>query len=872
MRTTFKYSLLALACAGLHAPAAHADSWSFDPSMLNGGGRSADIAIFEQGGQLPGIYLVDILLNGERVDNREMVFHQAKDADGRPELKTCLTRAQLTRYGVRVEAFPQLFPADAGEVGSDAAQCARLSAIPQAKEIFAFNSQRLLLSIPQVALRPKPQGIAPQELWDDGIPAFLLNYRANAARSEYRGYGNAASEALYAQLEPGVNLGPWRLRNLTTWQKQGRAEGKWQTAWTYAERGLYQQKSRLTLGDRYTSSEVFDSVPFRGVMLASDDLMVPFNQREFAPVVRGIARSQARIEVRQNGYIIYTTTVAPGAFALTDLPLSGSGGDLQIRVTEADGSAQLFTVPATTPAIALREGYLKYGLMAGRYRPADAGAKESGVAQATVMYGLPWGLTAYGGLQGAENYQAATLGLGASLGYAGAISVDGIQSQGQTRGQDTRRGQSWRLRYSKTFEATGTGFTLASYQYASSGFKSLSEVLDSYRGEASDFRYQEGERDQRKSRTTLTFSQSLGALGYVSLSGSRENYWQRSQHRDELTASWGSGYRGASWSLNLTQRQRQGAASSGQRESKNEQEVSLWLSLPLDRWLGGNTRASWQTLSGSGRDTQHELGLNGDALDRRLNWDVRERMTPGSRYADRSSSLLNLTWHGAYGELKGGYGYSRSSRQMNAGVAGGIVVHRHGVTAGQPQGQTLALVAAPGAAGVSANGWPGVRTDWRGYTTLGYLSPYQENTVTLDPTTLPPDVEIPQTDSRVVPTAGAVIPAAFVTRTGGRALITLTRANGQPVPYGALVTLDGEARSRSGAGIVGDNGEVYLSGLPQKGSLLAVWGDDSRCRADYQLPADKGSAGVYSLRAECSVNASVNIERPAAATEQGETK
>ncbi len=45
-------------------------------------------------------------------------------------------------------------------------------------------------------------------------------------------------------------------------------------------------------------------------MLGSDESMVPYNQRAFAPVVRGVARTQARIEVRQNGYLIQSQTVA----------------------------------------------------------------------------------------------------------------------------------------------------------------------------------------------------------------------------------------------------------------------------------------------------------------------------------------------------------------------------------------------------------------------------------------------------------------------------------------------------------------------------------------------------------------------------------
>ncbi len=47
-------------------------------------------------------------------------------------------------------------------------------------------------------------------------------------------------------------------------------------------------------------------------MLHSDESMVPYSKYAFAPVIRGIAQSQALIEVRQNGYLIHTVSVAPG--------------------------------------------------------------------------------------------------------------------------------------------------------------------------------------------------------------------------------------------------------------------------------------------------------------------------------------------------------------------------------------------------------------------------------------------------------------------------------------------------------------------------------------------------------------------------------
>ncbi|MGL4467537.1 MAG: fimbria/pilus outer membrane usher protein, partial [Plesiomonas shigelloides] len=359
--------------------------------------------------------------------------------------------------------------------------CATLSAIPHAAVDFQFYEQKLLLSIPQVSLRPKVTGIAPRELWDDGIPVLLMNYQANTNRTEYRTGASASSDSSFVQLQPGANLGAWRLRNATTWQKSGEQEGKWQTAYTYAEYGLYDLKSRVTLGERFTPSDIFDSVPFRGAMLGSDEAMVPFNQREFAPVVRGIARTQARVEVKQNGFTIYNATVAPGPFALNDLSPGMSGGNLQVTVWETDGNPQIFTVPFNTPAIALREGYLKYNLMAGQYRAADSSVDEAAVGQATMMYGLPWNLTVYGGAQGADHYQSAALGLGVSLGSWGGVSVDNTTARGQRQGEESETGGAWRTRYSKTVDATNTTLALSNSQYSSSGYQTLSDVLGSYR-------------------------------------------------------------------------------------------------------------------------------------------------------------------------------------------------------------------------------------------------------------------------------------------------------------------------------------------------------------------------------------------------------
>lgn len=429
MKSVFQGLLL---CAFCHSLAAR--EYSFDAAML--GATEAYLSVLNQGGQPPGTYPVEILLNGDRVDARDVVFQTETDVQGVPFLQPCLSVAMLSRYGVRVENYPLLSDGKDQETA-----CARLAVIPQMQADFQFYNQQLLLSIPQASLRPKLRGIAPSALWDDGIPALLMNYRANTSRTENRSSLASNSDSQFVQLEPGANLGAWRLRNATTWQKSGEQSGKWQTAYTYAEYGWYAAKSRLTLGERYTPSIIFDSVPFRGVMLGSDDAMVPYQQREFAPIVRGIARTQARVEVQQNGFTIYNATVAPGAFELSDLSLNGSGGNLDVTVWETDGSPQRFTVPFNTPAIALREGYLKYNMMIGQYRVADSLVDEATLGQASIMYGLPWSLTVYGGTQGAEHYQSAALGFGGVIRQLGRC-VGGRHPY--TRAAQRSRHRKWR--------------------------------------------------------------------------------------------------------------------------------------------------------------------------------------------------------------------------------------------------------------------------------------------------------------------------------------------------------------------------------------------------------------------------------------------
>lgn len=270
--------------------------------------------------------------------------------------------------------------------------------------------------------------------------------------------------------------------------------------------------------------------------------------------------------------------------------------------------------------------------------------------------------------------------------------------------------------------------------------------------------------------------------------------------------------------------------------------LSLWLSVPL----GQSTSASWSLTAPHQGAQAQEVALSGRVVNDQLDWSVRESYRPGNGSGPAGGSL-HAGWAGTYGTAGAGYSYGASGRQADVSVAGGVIAHRHGVIFSQPLSDTVALVSAPGAADVAVEGAPGVNTDWRGYTAVSGLADYKDNTVSLDPTTLPDDADVPQTDVRVVPAAGAIVMAAFRTRTGARALVTLQYPNGAPVPFGAQVSVAGQAGN---AGLADGSGQAFLTGLPPAGRLMVRAGSE-RCQADYRLPGEKGSAGLYTFSAVC---------------------
>jgi outer membrane usher protein len=180
------------------------------------------------------------------------------------------------------------------------------------------------------------------------------------------------------------------------------------------------------LATLYTDGQVFNSYGLRGIQLATDDRMLPQSLQGYAPVVRGVAQTNAKVTVRQNGVLIYQTTVAPGPFEIKDLYPTGYGGSLDVTVTEADGRVSNFSVPYASVVQLLRPGITRFDIAIGQLRNLSIG-HEPAVVQAAVQHGFSNLLTGYAGIVGSQGYAAALVGTALDTRY-GALAFDVTQA------------------------------------------------------------------------------------------------------------------------------------------------------------------------------------------------------------------------------------------------------------------------------------------------------------------------------------------------------------------------------------------------------------------------------------------------------------
>ncbi|WP_313369011.1 fimbria/pilus outer membrane usher protein [Achromobacter animicus] len=802
--------------AGAELAALDADV-EFNDAFL--GGANVDVSQFARSNSaIPGNYRLDVLVNDRWLGRSDVRI--GKPSSGNAPLQACFDQALVDMVGIDLTKIDDALAERLS--GNECVALAEL--VKEASAEFDAGEQRLNVTVPQASLVRQGRGYVDPKHWNEGVPAALLNYNTNFYTSRANGKSSTQS---FAGLNAGANVGPWRLRHTGNATKGSKSSLQYQSVQTNLRRNITGMKSQLVIGDAFTDGSTFDSVGFRGVQMSSDDRMYPESQRGFAPTLRGIANTNARVQVRQNGNIIYETTVAPGPFIIDDLYATGYGGDLEMVVNEADGRVLVSRVPFSGAVNSLRPGVTRYSVTAGQYRTPQT-ADRPLMAQATVQHGINNLVTAYGGLTGAQGYAAVMGGAALNTDF-GAFGLDVTQAATRLPKEKNRNGQSVKLSYSKFLAPTNTSLTLGAYRYSSRGYLSMADAMElrsrHEQGQGA------GQYGTQRGRLQATINQNLPqGYGSVHFTGSTQDYWDKSGRDTQIQAGYSNNFKKVNYSVSATRQLNVGT-------QKWDNQVMLNVGIPLGRHQNP-VYASTSLQKGSDGSSSVQQSVAGSlGADNAFNYGVSAGRAVSANSPANTNIAANASYLTPVTAVAANASTSSNYTQYGAGLSGGVVAYGGGVVMTPASGETVAIVEAKDAAGARVLNSSGVRLDSKGRAIVSTLTPYARNSVELDPKGLPLNVELKATEQHVAPTAGAVVRLSFETENAGSAaLLTVTTPSGEPLPFGADV-LDADGKS---VGVVAQGGRVLARGLKDTQGILTVkWGanDGETCTFGYALSA-----------------------------------
>lgn len=769
----------------------------FNSAFLQGGSELDLERFLKQGNIAPGQYRVELYLN-ELLFSMENIVFSSREGEG--EVAPCITLELMERLGVKSDLL------------SNVISCVDLAQIEHASWDYDTGAQKLRLSIPQAALKRSTRGYVDPALWDQGVNAAFVNYNLQSRFDHHRNYTDSHSH--YLGMSSGVNIGPWRLRNQS--QLNGvNDKGYWQSLRTFAERDLTDWRSQLSAGQINSSSDIFNSQSLLGLQIRSDDAMLPDELRGYSPVVVGVADTNATVEIRQGGNLIFSAPVPPGPFEFRDIPTFGSNGDLEITVIEAGGTRKVRTQGFGMLPVMVREGTSRYQFSLGQLETDLLPATESWYTSVDGAYGFLPNLTLYGGVEGMQQYYAlnAGLGFGSSL---GSFSFDVTHSDSDTR-MGHYQGQSYRFRYGRVFHDVGTTLALSGYRYATEDYRSVDDHINDFSPKGMT-----SYGSRTRSNMHLSVSQQLASdWGQLTLAASETGYWDRKPTSRSLSASYGNSWQRLSYQL---------GAERNHSSWRDETQFTFYASHPLSWGEGkhrlsiGGSQQTWEQGGNRSHTNRQNVGLSG-------NWDAYSYNLDASR-----DSLGNQRWsasstlRSAFGE--GGIGFSQGSdyHTVNTHWAGSLIVHNGGKLNAAPTFYDGAiLVEVPGQEGVGFNS-SRAKTGSNGFALLENSTPYRRNQVSVDSQTLAAGVELENGAAQVVPRRGAISYAQISARKVIRVQFTLLDDSGQPYPFGTQLELSNGTL----LALADPNGRA-LALLDQPQGELVIVRRDERCRVPYRL-------------------------------------
>ena len=798
-----------------------------------------DLSRFARSGFiLPGTYTMEVQINTQAISEQPVAFYPP-DNDPKGS-QACISPELVDQLGLNKSGVAQLRWWKDG-------QCLDPQGLPGMEVSADLATATLNISLPQAYLEYSAINWDPPSRWDEGVPGLLIDYNLTA-QSNYLRHDGTRNE-LSGNGTVGANAGAWRLR--ADWQVRAEtdresASNRKKLEWSryYAYRAIPALKARLLVGEDYLYSDLFDSFRFTGAALKSDESQLPPNLRGYAPEVVGVAKTNAKVIISQQGRVLYETLVAAGPFRIRDLNDAVSGM-LDVRIEEQDGSEQKFQLYTAGVPYLTRPGQVRYKVSAGR--PSNLQYHSDGAFFSTgeFSWGVSNGWSLLGGAITDNNYRALSVGAGRDLLSFGAISLDVTQSN-VNLWNETYSGKSYRLQYSKNFEQYDSQVTFAGYRFSERNFLSMSQYLDAKHYGMNGELGGEGVYDKNgefvkhwnpiggnKALYTVTVNKQFRDLGTtVYASYNKQTYWNRPEtQRWNVSASRYFSV-GTVKNINLSLN-----AYRTQEYSYKDNGLSLTVSLPL----GPSGTFSMDANRAAG-ENNFSTRFN-DRIDERNSYQLGASDKSASGYLSHIGDQVDIDLSASQRE--------GNNRSLSASVRGGGTLTQHGAALHRTtsSGGTRLMVDTGGVPDVPVRGYGATtRSNTFGKAVIADIGSYQRTAASVDLERLPSDVEATQSVTQLTLTEGAIGYRSLDVIAGKKAMAVVRLPDGSSPPFGATV----KNTKQQPTGVVNDGGDVYLSGIQPGGQMVVSWGGAERCvlTLPMVLPAD---GLIESLQLQCQL-------------------
>ncbi len=555
----------------------------------------------------------------------------------------------------------------------------------------------------------------------------------------------------------------------------------------------------LRVGDWYTAPGSWGrSVRFGGLQYGTNFSTQPALVTTPLLQAGGEALVPSTVDVFINGRPVSSESVPPGPFTIEGLPAISGAGQLQMVVTDALGRQQVISQPYYSSTALLRAGLNEYSFEAGAVR-RDYGQRSNAygdlAAAATFRRGINDRLTAEVHAEARSDGGPRAAGVGAAW-QTGEL---GVITASVATGADSD-GSGWLGGLG--FERNGERVTVfARAQYASESFAQLgTDQLE----------------DRPRQQLFTGLGLNFGRYGNLQFAYGQQGFWSATS-----VETLGLGYAVTLRSLGFFSLY----ATHATAEDRDTGLLFSW-TMPL----GDRRSASTAMRYTPDTDRDHFEAVAS----------VQQNLAagPSTGYAVELSNSddlrANYSYQGRAGVASADYARRDGTDGLRIGAVGGIAVTAAGVMPSRRLDRSFAVVKVADVEGVPVmvdNQLVG-HTDAKGRVLVSELRPYDRNQVSIDATAVPLDAAVATDSINVTPAYRSGGLVEFPVKRTLAATLRLVQPNGQAVPAGARVTLDGESFP------VALNGLLYFTSGGGRSTGSARWPAGACSFAVDRLPSD----------------------------------